>query len=211
MAIICCVCGKKQSGWITDYPLGSELENHRICAECGEKYHKIQNAKTLEDVFEEINYFKEQLAKGGQDEIVNRFFDLLFKGFETEKTFIDANTIIAEQRDNAISNIMVTSGYDFEGYKITKYCDFISAEAVFGMGMFKALLASVSSMAGAESEAFNKKIKETKAKSMYDIRKNALELGANAIIGLDIDFSTIASDMVVIIASGTAVIIEETK
>ena len=211
MTIICCVCGKKQSGWITDYPLGSELENHRICAECGEKYHKIQNAKTLEDVSEEINYFKEQLAKGGQDEIVNHFFDLLFKGFDTEKTFIDANTIIAEQRDNAISNIMVTSGYDFEGYKITKYCDFISAETVFGMGMFKALLASVSSVTGAESEAFNKKIKETKAKSMYDIRKNALELGANAIIGLDIDFSTIASDMVVIIASGTAVVIEETK
>lgn len=211
MSIMCCVCGKKQSGWITDYPLGSELENYRICAECGEKYHKIQNAETLEDVSEEINYFKEQLLKGGQDEIVNQFFDLLFKGFEAEKTFIDANTIIAEQRDNAINSIMVTSGYDFEGHKIMKYCDFISAEAVFGMGMFKALLASVSSVAGVESEAFNKKIKEAKAKAMHDIRKIALELGANAIIGLNINFSAVAADMVVIIASGTAVVIEETK
>ena len=51
-------------------------------------------------------------------------------------------------------SIMVTSGYDFEGYKIIKYCDFISAEAVFGTGVFKALLASVSSVMGVESEAF---------------------------------------------------------
>lgn len=194
--MICCVCGKKQSSWIADYPLAAELANYRLCAECGEKYQRIQNAKTLEEASGEIDHFRKQLAKGGQDETVIRFFGLLLEGIDKGST---------------INSVLVTSGYNFEGYKIIKYCDYISAEAVFGMGMFKALLASVSSVAGAESEAFSRKVKEAREKAVYELRKNALELGANAIIGIDIDFSMIAGEMVVTIASGTAVVIEEKK
>lgn len=55
MSIICCICGKKQSGWIIDYPLSPELDDYRICADCGEKYQKIRNANKLEDVIDEIS------------------------------------------------------------------------------------------------------------------------------------------------------------
>lgn len=211
MAITCCICGKKQSGWIIDYPLSSELNEYRVCTECGEYYQKIQNAKKLEDVSDEITYLKECLQKSVANETVTNYLSRLFSEDNAEKTVQDINDEIMGQRDDVLNSIMVTSGYNFENYKIIKYCDFISAESVFGMGMFKALLASVSSVAGVESEAFQLKIKEAKTKAIYDIKKNALELGANAIIGIDIDFSMIVGDMVVIIASGTAVIIEEKK
>lgn len=211
MAIICCICGKKQSGWILDYPLSSELNGYRVCTECGEYYQKILTAKKLEDVSDEITYLKECLQKSAADETVINYLSRLFNEDNAEKTVQDINNEIISQRDEILNSIMVTSGYNFENYRIIKYCDFISAESVFGMGMFKALLASVSSVAGVESEAFQLKIKEAKTKAIYDIKKNALELGANAIIGIDIDFSMIVGDMVVIIASGTAVIIEEKK
>ncbi|MDE7353738.1 MAG: YbjQ family protein [Acetatifactor sp.] len=211
MAIICCICGKKQSGWISDYPLSPKLNQYRVCAECGEEYQKIQSAEKLEDVSDEIASLKERMQKGAVDETVTDYLSLLFNGDNAEKTMEDINTAIVEQRNEAINSIMVTSGYDFENYRIIRYCDYISAEAVFGMGMFKALLASVSSVAGAESEPFKVKIKEAKSKAIYDIKVMALELGANAIIGIDIDFTMIGGDMVVIIASGTAVVIEEKK
>lgn len=209
MSIICCICGKKQSGWIMDYPLAPELNEYRICMECGEKYQKIQNAEKLEDVSDEIVYIKECLQKGTANETVINYFSQLFNEENTQKSVCDINTAIAEQRNEDINNIMVTSGFNFENYRIVRYCDYISAESVFGVGMFKALLASVSSVAGAESESFQLKIKEAKTKAIYEIKKNAIGLGANAIIGMDIEFSMITGEMVVIVASGTAVVIEE--
>lgn len=211
MAIICCICGKKQSGWIIDYPLSPELNEYRVCMECGEQYQKIQTAEKLENVSNEIAYIKERLQKGTANDAVINYFSLLFNEDNAQKTVKDIDTAIVGQKNEAINSIMVTSGYNFENYRIIRYCDYISAESVFGMGMFKALLASVSSMAGAESESFQQKIKEAKTKAIYEIKKSALELGANAIIGIDIDFSMIAGEMVVIIVSGTAVIIEDKK
>ncbi len=211
MAIICCICGKKQSGWIIDYPLSPELNEYRVCMECGEKYQRIQNAEKLEDVSDEIVYIKEQLQKSMANETVINYLSQLFNEDNAKKTVQDIDIAIAGQRNEAINSIMVTSGYDFENYRIIRYCDYISSESVFGMGMFKALLASVSSVTGVESESFRLKIKEAKIKAIHEIKKNAIELGANAIIGIDIDFSMIAGEMVVIIASGTAVIIEEKK
>jgi len=41
MGIICCICGKKQSGWIKDYPLAMFSSGYRVCAECNEYYEKI--------------------------------------------------------------------------------------------------------------------------------------------------------------------------
>lgn len=211
MAIICCICGKKQSGWIMDYPLAPELNEYRVCMECGEKYQKIQNAEKLEDVLDEIAYIKGCLQKGTANEKVIDYCALLFNEENAQKSVRDINTAIVEQRNAEIDSIMVTSGYDFDGHRITRYCDYVSAESVLGVGIFKALLASVSSVAGAESESFQLKIKEAKTKAIYEIKKNAVGLGANAIIGIDIDLSMITGEMVVIIASGTAVIIEENK
>ena len=211
MAIICCICGKKQSGWIMDYPLSSELNEYRVCMECGEKYQRIKNAEKLEDVSDEISYLKERMQKGTTNKMVIRYLSLLFSDDNSEKTVKYIDIAIEEQKNEAINNIMITSGYNFENYRIMRYCDYISAETVFGMGMFKALLASVSSVTGVESESFQLKIKEAKEKAIYEIKKNATELGANAIIGIDIEFSMISGEMVIIIASGTAVIIEEKK
>ena len=208
MAIICCICGKKQSGWIVDYPLAPELNEYRVCMECGEIYQRIQNAEKLEDVADEIAYVKEHLQKGAANEEVTHYFTLLFSEENAQQAVQDIDSAIVEQRNEAINSIMVTSGYGFEGNRITRYCDYISAESVFGMGMLKALLASVSRMTGADSEPLRLKIKEAKTKAIYEIKKSALELGANAIIGIDIDFSMMASELVIVIASSTAVVIE---
>lgn len=58
MAIVCCICGKKQSGWIIDYPLSPELSEYRLCMECGERYQKIQRVENDEDAVEEIVFYR---------------------------------------------------------------------------------------------------------------------------------------------------------
>lgn len=123
MAIVCCICGKKQSGWIIDYPLSPELNEYRVCMECGEKYKKIQNAEKLEDVSDEIAYINEHLQKGTANDAVINHFSLLINEDNAQKTVQDIDAATVEQRNEVLNNIMVTSGYNFENYRIIQYCD----------------------------------------------------------------------------------------
>ena len=65
MAIVCCLCGKKQSGWISDFPFSVELSEYRICAECFNSFDKLVNAEKLEDVPEEVEYIKNRFSNKG--------------------------------------------------------------------------------------------------------------------------------------------------
>lgn len=56
MAINCCICKKKQSGWIIDYALSPSLNEHRVCLKCWEQLQRIKNAKLFEDVPDDVNY-----------------------------------------------------------------------------------------------------------------------------------------------------------
>ncbi|SDY93119.1 YbjQ family protein [Tindallia californiensis] len=108
-----------------------------------------------------------------------------------------------------LQNMIVTSGYHFEGYKINEYLGFISAETVLGMGIFRGLSATVANLAGTESAALRGKLKSAKKIVMEEIMMQAAERGANAIVGVDLDYTMFGGELLGIIVSGTAVEITE--
>lgn len=206
--ITCCICGKKQSGWITDYPLSQEYYEHRLCVECGGTYQKILNAKNLKEVSAEIQYINSKLAESQPERIVSDYLSALFSEENAEKAINEINEEMQSKQEEKKKDLLISSGYNFEGYKIAKYCDFITAQTVFGMGVFKAMAASIANMTGYESAALNNKIDEAKNVAIEELKKKAVDIGANAIIGIDIDFSMFADTMIVVSANGTAVVIE---
>lgn len=206
--ITCCICGKKQSGWLTDYPLSKEHYEHRLCVECGRQYQKILDAKSLKEVSAEIEYINSKLAESQPERIVSDYLSSLFAEENEEKAISEINEEMQSRREEKKNELLISSGYNFEGYRITKYCDFITTQTVFGMGIFKAMAASIANMTGDESIALNSKIDEAKSVAMEELKKKAVDIGANAIIGIDIDFSMFGDSMIAVIANGTAVIIE---
>ena len=84
--------------------------------------------------------------------------------------------------------IKVTTGYNFEGYRITSYNGVISGETVIGTGPFSELSASVSDFLGMHSEAFSSKMRDIKENAIDQLRIRAACLEANAIIGIDFDY-----------------------
>ena len=108
---------------------------------------------------------------------------------------------------DVIRNFTMTSGFNFEGHTITDYLGFISEETAVGMGLFKSLFASVSNISGMESESLRKKLTQSKQIVMYRLCQDALEVGANAIIGIDLDYTMFGDSIVGVIVSGTAVTI----
>lgn len=108
-----------------------------------------------------------------------------------------------------VDDVLISSGYDFEGYKIQKYLGFLSGETALGTGFLSEYTASFSDFFGIESNSFSNKLRQAKSASIRKLKQLVHDIGGNAIIGVDIDYHTFTGNMIGVIASGTAVIVEK--
>ena len=104
--------------------------------------------------------------------------------------------------------LMITSGFNFEGYKIVKYYGVYSGECVLGTGFLSGLGASFADFFGTNSKLYSEKLKNAKEFALKQLFEQVKKTGANAIIGLDIDYTSFSSDIMGVITNGTAVKIE---
>lgn len=97
--------------------------------------------------------------------------------------------------------------------KVLKRLDVITAECAYGMNIFKDLFASISDIFGGRNKSIQNTLKDARKNVLAELQKEAFSLGANAVIGIDLDYSEISGGgklgMLFIVASGTAVIIED--
>ncbi|WP_279167472.1 YbjQ family protein [Pseudoalteromonas distincta] len=98
-------------------------------------------------------------------------------------------------------------------FKVIKRLDVITSECVYGMNIFKDIFASLSDTFGGRNESIQNTLRDARKTALAELRKEAFSLGANAVIGIDLDYSEISgggkSGMLFIVASGTAVIVED--
>jgi uncharacterized protein YbjQ (UPF0145 family) len=94
---------------------------------------------------------------------------------------------------------------------IIKRIEIVTAECAFGMNIFKDLFAGVRNIVGGRSEAVQKTMRDSRRTALYELKKEAHAVGANAVVGVDLDYVELSSagSMVMLVASGTAVVIEE--
>lgn len=83
----------------------------------------------------------------------------------------------------------------------------------FGMNLFKDLFTGVRDIVGGRSEAVQKTMRDSRKTVLYELKKEAYEVGANAVVGVDLDYVELSSagSMVMLVASGTAVVIDMTN
>jgi uncharacterized protein YbjQ (UPF0145 family) len=115
-----------------------------------------------------------------------------------------------EQKEAAINSIVLTTE-TAPNLNITKRIEIVTAECAFGMNIFKDLFAGVRDIVGGRSEAVQKTMRDSRKTALYELKKEAYEVGANAVVGVDLDYVEMSSvgSMVMLVASGTAVVIEE--
>jgi len=114
------------------------------------------------------------------------------------------------ERDAQINAIMLTTE-TAPNLNITKRIEVVTAECAFGMNIFKDLFAGVRDIVGGRSEAVQKTMRDSRRTALYELKKEAYEVGANAVVGVDLDYVELSASgsMVLLVASGTAVIIED--
>ena len=113
-------------------------------------------------------------------------------------------------KNTEIDNILLTTE-TAPSLKITKRIEIVTAECAFGMNIFKDLFAGVRDIVGGRSEAVQKTMRDSRRTALYELKREAYEVGANAVVGVDLDYVELSSagSMVMLVASGTAVVIEE--
>lgn len=205
MAIICSLCGKKQSGWIEDYSLAPHLQEYRICASCHTKLSML--SQNTPESSEEKSFFLDLLKQNDYPEEISSLLNELIKS-DSVITAEDISLRLQNERLQEIESIQLTSGFNFENHNIVFYHGFISAETALGMGFFKSIAASITNVVGTESESLKANLKAAKDSVIYELKKQAYEKNANAIIGMSIDYTMFADSIVGVIVSGTAVTIE---
>jgi uncharacterized protein YbjQ (UPF0145 family) len=115
------------------------------------------------------------------------------------------------ERRRAIEAIMLTTEAYPQGLTITRRIEVVTAECAFGMNIFKDLFAGVRDIVGGRSEAVQKTMRDSRRTALYELKKEAHAVGANAVVAVDLDYVELsgAGSMVLLVASGTAVVIGE--
>lgn len=102
--------------------------------------------------------------------------------------------------------IIVTTP-SIEGRQIIKYNGIASGEAIMGANIVRDVFASVTDIIGGRSGSYESKLASAREVALKEMEADATKLGANAVIGVDLDFETIRDGMIMCIATGTAVTI----
>ena len=103
--------------------------------------------------------------------------------------------------------MIMTTTNNLEGKKINQYLGIITGEAILGANIFKDFFAGIRDIVGGRSASYEKELKEARRIAFSELEEKAFQLGANAIIGIDIDYETIGDtgSMLMVSVTGTAV------
>lgn len=106
--------------------------------------------------------------------------------------------------------MLVTTTHNVEGKRILDYKGLVAGEAILGANLFRDLFASIRDIVGGRSGSYEKVLNDARETAIGDLMARAAELGANAVIGVDLDYETIGTNgsMLMVTAAGTAVVIE---
>ena len=113
--------------------------------------------------------------------------------------------------DELAKDIILTTEPNMPEYRVVQRIEVITAECVFGMNLFRDFFASIRDVFGGRSSASQKVLRDSRKVCLTELKREALIAGANAVVGVDLDYSEISGDgksMLFLVASGTAVRVE---
>lgn len=105
--------------------------------------------------------------------------------------------------------MVLTTTPTIEGHPILEYKQIVTGETIIGANFVKDFFAGIRDIVGGRSKSYEGVLREGKETALREMMENAEALGANAIVGIDIDYETVGekSSMLMVAVSGTAVVI----
>ena len=107
--------------------------------------------------------------------------------------------------------MLITTTPNIEGKRITRYYGIVSGETIVGANIFRDFFASIRDVIGGRSNSYEEVLRKAKDSAIREMEEQAMRMGANAVIGVDLDYETVGQNgsMLMVTASGTAVFIQD--
>ena len=107
--------------------------------------------------------------------------------------------------------MIVTTTQGIEGKRIVQYLGIVTGEAVLGANLFRDLFAGIRDIVGGRSGSYEKELQRARRIALEELQELAAELGANAVVGVDLDYEVLGGNngMLMVSASGTAVVVQQ--
>jgi uncharacterized protein YbjQ (UPF0145 family) len=104
--------------------------------------------------------------------------------------------------------MIVTTTPAVEGHSIIVYKGIVVGEAIMGANVVRDVFASITDIVGGRSGAYESKLQEARDTALRELEQRAIEKGGNAVVGVDLDYEVVGQSMLMVSASGTAVVLE---
>ena len=103
--------------------------------------------------------------------------------------------------------MILTTTPTVEGRPAQSYLDIVSGEAVVGANIFRDMFASVRDIVGGRTKSYETVLRDARKEALHDLTEQAIALGADAVVGISVDYEAIGKDgsMLMVVATGTAV------
>ncbi|TMM55596.1 heavy metal-binding domain-containing protein [Sulfitobacter sabulilitoris] len=103
--------------------------------------------------------------------------------------------------------MIVTTTPTIEGRPITDYRGIVVGEAIMGANFVRDFFAQITDVVGGRSGAYETKLQDAREVAMRELEEQAAARGANAVVGVDLDYEVVGESMLMVSVSGTAVVV----
>ncbi|MCM3760876.1 YbjQ family protein [Alkalihalobacillus oceani] len=101
--------------------------------------------------------------------------------------------------------MIMTTTTIVEGRPVSSYLGIVTSEIILGANVVRDFFASITDIVGGRSGAYESKLQEGREEALRELESKARRMGADAVVGIDLDFETLRDGMMMIVATGTAV------
>jgi len=179
----------------------------------------VEDGQNIGELVASFKQYQEKKREEAELQRAKELHDATMKAAE-EKAAAERNQLAAEHKQAALANMLITSGFNFDGYTITKYSGYISGDdAVQANRPTQGWAGKLSGNVGEELLAGLAHIRRN---ALAELKEAAFALGCNAVIGVDFDYLTLDPETVTpqggtlylpflfaVTANGNAVVIEK--
>ena len=174
------------------------MGNCTICRENLDSYFENSNAKTY--TVEGNDYLVCLLCQkkyGSESEIKEKLKEKYAESVEQNE--------INEKKEKIFKNFILSTTPSIEGKSIESYMGIVGSQTMEGINIFKDIFSGVRNIVGGRSTALQEAMKKMRLTALNEIKEEAFNLGANAVVGIKIDFDEYSEGMIMLSVSGTAV------
>jgi uncharacterized protein YbjQ (UPF0145 family) len=104
--------------------------------------------------------------------------------------------------------MLVTTTSTLQDRKVSAYLGLVTGESILGANIFRDVFAGIRDIVGGRSGAYEKVLRDAREMAVEEMVERARKLGANGVIGVDVDYETVGGTMLMVSVSGTAVTVD---